>query len=86
MNAAQYSGAVCVSLWPIIASWGNDLTKQGKNIKITDTVTGNTATAQIADLCPGCSYGDLDMSEGLFSALHNGNMDAGVFSIKWDFA
>lgn len=53
---------------------------------ITNEKNGNTQTATVADLCPGCGYGSLDMSEGLFSALNNGNMGDGVFPISWYFA
>lgn len=59
---------------------------QGKNIVITNPSTGKTATAQIADMCPGCPEGALDMSEGLFSYLNNGDMDAGVFQMEWNYA
>lgn len=57
----------------------------GQTVTITNNQNGNVQTAQVADLCPGCSYGSLDMSTGLFSALNNGNMDAGVFPISWTF-
>lgn len=57
----------------------------GQTVTITNNQNGNTQTATVADLCPGCSYGSLDMSTGLFSALNNGNMDAGVFPISWTF-
>ncbi|KAH7883618.1 RlpA-like double-psi beta-barrel-protein domain-containing protein-containing protein, partial [Phlebopus sp. FC_14] len=33
---------------------------------ITITVNGKTAQAQITDECPGCAYGGLDFSQGLF--------------------
>ncbi|KAN0059729.1 hypothetical protein ACQY0O_008301 [Thecaphora frezii] len=58
----------------------------GKQVVITNNQNGNTQTATISDLCPGCAYGSLDMSTSLFSALNNGNMDAGVFPISWHFA
>ncbi|SPO21666.1 uncharacterized protein UTRI_01149_B [Ustilago trichophora] len=57
----------------------------GQTITITNNQNGNTQQAQVVDLCPGCSYGSLDMSTSLFSALNNGNMDAGVFPISWSF-
>lgn len=57
----------------------------GQTVTITNTQNGNTQQAQVADLCPGCSWGSLDMSTSLFSALNNGNMDAGVFPITWSF-
>ncbi|CBQ70620.1 conserved hypothetical protein [Sporisorium reilianum SRZ2] len=57
----------------------------GKTVTITNTQNGNTQRAQVVDLCPGCSWGSLDMSTSLFSALNNGNMDAGVFPITWSY-
>lgn len=48
-------------------------------LTITNTDTGATAQAVVADACPGCSersYGALDLSTGLFSAL--GNLDQGI--------
>jgi len=33
---------------------------------ISITANGKTASAQIVDMCPGCSYGGLDLSRGLF--------------------
>jgi expansin (peptidoglycan-binding protein) len=57
----------------------------GKAVKITNTKTGTVQSAKIVDLCPGCASGDLDMSPTLFGALNNGDMDAGVFPISWDF-
>ncbi|KAJ9477511.1 Expansin [Pseudozyma hubeiensis] len=57
----------------------------GKMITITNNQNGNTQQAQVVDLCPGCSWGSLDMSTSLFSALNNGNMDAGVFPISWSY-
>lgn len=57
----------------------------GQTVTITNNKNGNTQSAQVADLCPGCSYGSLDMSTGLFAALNNGNMDDGVFPISWSF-
>ncbi|KAL7420112.1 hypothetical protein Q5752_005078 [Cryptotrichosporon argae] len=57
----------------------------GQTVIITDTETGNTASATIVDLCPGCGEGSLDLSPSLFSTLSNGNMDEGVFPISWTF-
>jgi len=50
------------------------------------TITGDngiTQTAQITDECPGCAYGYLDMSQGLFQAFHD--LGVGEFPITWDF-
>jgi expansin (peptidoglycan-binding protein) len=50
----------------------------GQSMSITNTETGKTVEAYVADECPTCDYGSLDMSPSLFSALNNGNMDAGL--------
>lgn len=34
---------------------------------ITISYGGKSAQATIRDLCPGCGFGDLDMSRGLFN-------------------
>ncbi|ODO06585.1 hypothetical protein I350_03941 [Cryptococcus amylolentus CBS 6273] len=41
----------------------------GDTVTITNTENGNTATAKVADECPECESGSLDMSPGLFGAL-----------------
>jgi expansin (peptidoglycan-binding protein) len=69
MNAPQYS----------------DGAHCGKNVKITNTKTGTVSSAKVVDLCPGCASGSLDMSPTLFGQLNNGDLDAGVFPITWDF-
>jgi len=69
MNAPQYNGGQYC----------------GQSVTITNLENGNTQTATVADECPGCSWGSLDMSTGLFSALSNGNMGEGVFPISWSF-
>jgi len=50
-------------------------------ITITDLNTGKSTVAQITDECPGCGYGSLDMSEGLFSFFED--ISVGVFPISW---
>ncbi|KAN0140174.1 RlpA-like double-psi beta-barrel-protein domain-containing protein-containing protein [Lactarius tabidus] len=52
-------------------------------VSITITCNGKTAQATIMDECPGCGYGGLDLSEGLFQYF--GSLDAGVLSGSWDF-
>ncbi|GAA5928873.1 RlpA-like double-psi beta-barrel domain-containing protein [Sporobolomyces koalae] len=56
----------------------------GQGVKITNTNTGATVYATVADTCPGCGYGSLDLSLGAFDAL--GSRDAGVLPITWSFA
>ncbi|KAI0766874.1 RlpA-like double-psi beta-barrel-protein domain-containing protein-containing protein [Trametes elegans] len=46
---------------------------------------GKSTTATITDECPGCPYGGLDLSPGLFSLL-GGSLDAGVLIGSWSFA
>ncbi|KAJ9124720.1 hypothetical protein QFC24_003088 [Naganishia onofrii] len=52
-----------------------------KQIQIS--ANGKTATATIMDQCPGCGYGDLDMSPSLFN--HFADPSVGVFQMSWDF-
>jgi len=58
----------------------------GKTIQITNTDNGMTHSATVADLCPGCDSGSLDMSPSLFSYLAKGNMDEGTFQEKYSYA
>ncbi|KAJ9104148.1 hypothetical protein QFC19_004132 [Naganishia cerealis] len=53
-----------------------------KQIQIS--ANGKTAMATIMDQCPGCGYGDLDMSPSLFN--HFADPAVGVFQMSWDFA
>jgi expansin (peptidoglycan-binding protein) len=69
LNTAQYGNTGVRSSWC------------GKRITISNG--GNTQTATVVDACPTCSYGSLDMSPALFSALTNGNMGLGVFQMSW---
>ncbi|KAJ3856962.1 RlpA-like double-psi beta-barrel-protein domain-containing protein-containing protein [Lentinula lateritia] len=50
---------------------------------ITITVGGKTTQAQIMDECPGCPYGGLDFSEGLFQFFDS--LDVGVLTGSWNF-
>jgi expansin (peptidoglycan-binding protein) len=54
-------------------------------VTITNNKNGKTMTAVCADTCPGCAYGSLDMSSGLFAALGDGDFGQGVFPISWSF-
>jgi expansin (peptidoglycan-binding protein) len=42
---------------------------------------GNTITVRVVDQCPGCSHGDLDLSETAFGMLSP--LSAGRISITW---
>jgi len=52
--------------------------------RISITCNGKTADATIMDECPGCPFGGLDMSEGLFKFF--GPLSAGVMTCDWDFS
>ena len=42
----------------------------GQTILITDTRTGKTLSAMVADMCPGCDGpGSIDLSKGLFDGF-----------------
>ncbi len=69
---SAYIVAIDSAWWPNYQSGSSDLC--GKWMTITNTANGNTAVAQVADVCPTCvSAGSLDMSTGLFSALAGNN-------------
>jgi len=53
----------------------------GKSLTITHN--GKTAQAAVVDKCPGCAYGDLDMSQGLFEYFESTGV--GRFSMSWDW-
>jgi len=36
----------------------------GRKVVVTNTANGKTMSATVADTCPGCSYGSLDLSTG----------------------
>ncbi|KAI5831763.1 hypothetical protein K523DRAFT_326431, partial [Schizophyllum commune Tattone D] len=50
---------------------------------ITITVNGKSTQAQIVDECPGCEYGGLDFSQGLFEYFSS--TDAGVLHGSWEY-
>ncbi|KAF5330477.1 hypothetical protein D9619_005988 [Psilocybe cf. subviscida] len=51
---------------------------------ITMNYQGKTATATIMDSCPGCPYGALDLSRGLFK--HFASEDTGIIYGEWSIA
>lgn len=56
----------------------------GKTITITNTDTGASTTATVADECPGCSSSSsIDLSTGAFDAI--GSEDTGVLNVSWSF-
>lgn len=46
-----------------------------------DGPAGSHVTVRVVDLCPGCSHGDLDLSEQAFAALSP--LSAGRIAITW---
>ncbi|PPQ64042.1 hypothetical protein CVT24_008855 [Panaeolus cyanescens] len=54
------------------------------NQNVVINANGVTTTATIVDLCPGCPFGGLDLSTGLFSMF--ASTDLGVISGTWNFA
>ncbi|KAH8980833.1 RlpA-like double-psi beta-barrel-protein domain-containing protein-containing protein [Lactarius hatsudake] len=51
---------------------------------IVITVNGKTATATIVDECPGCPYGGLDLTRGLFGFF--ADLGVGVLQGSWHYA
>lgn len=41
----------------------------GQTVEVRNSKTGTTVTVKVADQCPTCSSGSLDLSEGAFQAL-----------------
>jgi len=56
----------------------------GKYVTLTNQANGKSVRAKVADECPGCSYGSLDLSLAAFKAI--GNLDTGVLSLKWTWS
>ncbi|KAH9930960.1 RlpA-like double-psi beta-barrel-protein domain-containing protein-containing protein [Fomitopsis serialis] len=50
---------------------------------ITIWYAGKSTQAKVTDMCPGCPWGGLDLSRGLFSFL--ADLGLGVLSASWDF-
>ncbi|CAG8576452.1 6086_t:CDS:2 [Funneliformis mosseae] len=42
-----------------------------------------TVTCQVVDRCPGCSFGDLDLSPAAFEKI--ADLEQGIVPITWDF-
>lgn len=53
MNAPQVSGGAHCGKWVVV----------------TNTANGKSVRAQVADTCPGCAYGSLDLSVGAFDQV-----------------
>lgn len=57
----------------------------GRLIRIVNEKNDKVIHAVVADTCPECKFGSLDLSKGLFAALTDGDMDLGEFPISWSF-
>ncbi|KAI9318486.1 RlpA-like double-psi beta-barrel-protein domain-containing protein-containing protein [Dichotomocladium elegans] len=68
MNAKQYGNMNRKSKW-----CGRKLRVKGPN---------GSATVTVNDACPGCDYGDLDLTPAVFKKVV-GDFDIGVGSITW---
>ncbi|KAG9046377.1 hypothetical protein FS837_004553 [Tulasnella sp. UAMH 9824] len=53
----------------------------GRKVRIT--YEGKSAVATVKDECPGCPFGALDMSKGLFT--HFTGLGTGVFYMDWEW-
>ncbi|KIO34377.1 hypothetical protein M407DRAFT_240678 [Tulasnella calospora MUT 4182] len=53
----------------------------GRKVRIT--YQGKSAVATVKDECPGCPFGALDMSKGLFT--HFESLGTGEFTMNWDW-
>ncbi|KAK6907905.1 hypothetical protein L486_05827 [Kwoniella mangroviensis CBS 10435] len=62
-----------------------DGSKCGSKLWVWNPATSTIAFPTVADECPSCNSGDLDMSEGLFGHLTNNNFDLGVFEMQWGY-
>jgi len=69
LNSAQYGGG-----YPGPNCWR----------KIVMTMNGKTTTAIVTDECPGCPYGGLDLTRGLFQFF--APLGVGVLQGDWHFA
>lgn len=51
-----------------IPAWANGA-HCGQTVKVADASTGKTVTVTVADECPTCGAGGIDLSVGAFEAL-----------------
>ncbi|KAL4401326.1 hypothetical protein ACI68E_000963 [Malassezia pachydermatis] len=57
----------------------------GRLVRIVNNKNNKVLHAVVADSCPSCDFGSLDLSKGLFSDLNDGDLDMGEFPISWSF-
>jgi len=86
-GAVNPDSAMVAALSPSFMSGGSS--NCGRKIKITNTGSndgvggsGNAITVTVADTCPSCDQGHLDLSEGAWNAL-TGNAAYGTVNISW---
>ncbi|KAF9029439.1 riboflavine-aldehyde-forming enzyme [Hymenopellis radicata] len=53
----------------------------GRQIQVT--YNGNSVTARVADLCPGCSSGDVDLTSSAFQVL--APLALGRIPVTWNY-
>jgi hypothetical protein len=53
----------------------------GKAVTIKNTKTGHTVKGVVADMCPSCKEGDLDLSPAAFKKI--GKLNDGVLKVSW---
>jgi expansin (peptidoglycan-binding protein) len=85
MNHEQYSGSECGKYVKITnKSNGKTVTAKvaGKS-RIHMNLYATSSDATSTDMCPGCSYGSIDLSRATFAAI--GAYDTGVLPISWDY-
>ncbi|KAF8498448.1 RlpA-like double-psi beta-barrel-protein domain-containing protein-containing protein, partial [Gautieria morchelliformis] len=57
-----------------------------KHDRIINMKNGKSVHAETADECPTCSFGSLDMSPVVFSAIAESGLDEGRLEISWSFS
>ncbi|BGP17143.1 hypothetical protein JCM10213_005233 [Rhodosporidiobolus nylandii] len=56
----------------------------GCRVRVTNEQNGKSVVATVADTCPGCSYGSLDLSTGAFDQI--ASRDDGRVPVQWTWA
>jgi len=78
--------ATRVTLWSLLTAHNTveDIQALTASKKITISYGGKSTEATILDECPGCPYGGLDLSQGLFEFF--APTSAGVIYGEWSFS
>ncbi|GAA6002822.1 hypothetical protein JCM10207_007699 [Rhodosporidiobolus poonsookiae] len=56
----------------------------GKYVTVKNQANGKSIRALVADECPSCAWGSLDLSTGAFKAL--ASLDTGLIGITWQYS